>query len=135
RPARTARRRSSILVVHGAKVTALVPALGDLPDQREQVLRRTAGGAADQIKCNLYFDDPVVSQHGLMFGEDVQWPVVLRADDADLGLEPRIGTPIGYDVEAVADAFQVLNGKPCFQPPDWCSGYDSNTVKTQSKLA
>jgi hypothetical protein len=114
-----------------AQVSALVAGLDDLPDQHEQARGRTARGPGDRIKCNFHVDDAVVPQHGFMFGEDLQWPVVLRADDDDDGAQLRILALVGCNAEAVTDALQDLKGKPCFQQPDRLFRYDTNTVETR----
>ena len=88
--------------------------LDDLPDQHEQALLRTAGGLSDDIKRDFNLHDAVVPKQRSMLSENLQWPLVLRADDGDDGPQPRMSARIGCNVETVADLSQDLKGQPRF---------------------
>jgi len=101
-----------ILLMCDPNMPTLMTGLDDLPDQRDQALLWTAGGASDDIKSDFDLHDAVVPMQRFMLGEDLQWPVVLRTDEGDDGPQPRMLALIGCNVEAMADLPQDLKGKP-----------------------
>src|SRR5262249_16310249 len=120
-------------LMHGEDMTTLVPAFAQLLDQCKQAIARSLNRGRLYVKGDLGSGDPVTAKVSFVLRQDRPRVRRLRADDDNLGPQPRIRTRVGPDIEAMARPLKLRDRQTRFQCADRLGRDDLHTVETGPK--